>query len=270
MSTDVTNTENSDSKPRANDESISSSTPATDNGEKAPEKNISSKGDSETVKEPYPGFFADMKRMGLTDEQARAQARKQQKQSSPVQSDRVGGAKNLYRPDGTPYAPWMAGIKENYESTVIKKRTDATGRLAMDPQRGELSGVGLTYRMMGGNLQLIWATGSEEDNRGFVVYRRQGKSDKWEKLDDYRSDPELKSKGTGGNSYKYFVENPDPGTWVYRVSDVDSNDNVADLSQILIDIESPEDTKVQKIALVGLLAALAVAAIIGLSLDPQS
>lgn len=225
------------------------------------------------IKEPYPGFFADMKRMGMTDEEARAQAVKQMKQSNPVKSDRVGGAKNLFREDGTPYAPWMADFPTEYNNAVIKRRTDATGRLAADPQRGELSGVGITWKVVGDNdaLEVSWATGSEDGNVGFVVYRRRGKSDKWEKLADYRSKPiELKTKGPEGGSYKFSVPDPEPGTWVYRVSDVDTNDNVADLAQVLVEIESAEDSKIQKIALVSLLIILAIAFGIGVFLDPQS
>lgn len=225
------------------------------------------------IKEPYPGFFADMKRMGMTDEEARAQALKQMKQSNPVKSDRVGGAKNLFREDGTAYAPWMADFPTEYSNKVIKQRTDATGRLAADPQRGELSGVGITWKVVGDNdaLELSWATGSEDGNAGFVVYRRRGKSDNWEKLADYRSKPvELKTKGPEGGAYKFSVPDPEPGTWVYRISDVDTNNQVADLSQVLVEIESPEDSKIQKIALVGLLIILAIAFGIGVFLDPQS
>lgn len=66
--------------------------------------------ETEKPTEPYPGFYADMKRMGLTDEQAEAQARKASKQKEPVKSSKVGGKKNLLKPDGTPYAPWMGNI----------------------------------------------------------------------------------------------------------------------------------------------------------------
>lgn len=224
------------------------------------------------VQEPYPGFFADMKRMGMSDEEARAQAIKQMKQSKPVKSDKVGGAKNLFKEDGTPYAPWMAGFPTEYDNSVIKKRTDATGKLAADPQLGELSGVGLTSRVIGDNdaLELMWATGAEEGNVGFVVYQRKGKSDSWEKLADYRTTDSLKSKGPEGGSYVYSIPDPLPGTWVYRVSDVDQNENVTDLSQLLVEVESPEDSKIQKVALVVLIIALAIAFGVGFLLDPQN
>lgn len=226
--------------------------------------------ESEMPKEPHPGFYADMKRMGLTDEQAQAQAMKAQKQSSPVKSTKVGGKKNLLKPDGTPYAPWMRNIAE-YDPTIIKKRTDATGRLAMDPQSGELSGLGVTWKMLGDELELSWATGAEEGNRGFVVYRRPGKSPDWQKVSDFRDKPaELASLGSEGGKYSFLVPDPSPGTWVYRVSDVDQNNQVADLSQVLVEIESAEDSKTQKIALAILLAVLALAVFAGLSLDPLS
>lgn len=235
-----------------------------------PERDTAAAEEPVLPKEPYPGFYADMKRTGLTDEEAQAQALKAQKQKSPVKSTKVGGNKNLLKPDGTPYAPWMSPIAD-YDATVIKKRTDATGRLAADPQSAELSGLGVSWKMLGDELELSWATGSEEGNRGFVVYRRPGKSPDWKKVSDYRDKPaELASRGLEGGRYSFLVPDPQPGTWVYRVSDVDQNNNVSDLSQVLIEIESAEDTKAQKIALAVLLSVLALALFAGISLDPLS
>lgn len=221
----------------------------------------------EDVPEPYPGFFADMKRMGLTEEEAIAQALKSQKQST---GRRVDGKNNMLKPDGTSYAPWM-GDMPSFDPKVIKKRTDATGRLAADPQLGELSGTGMTWRMLGDELELSWSTGTEEANLGFVVYRRKGKEENWTKVADYRDAPaELASKGREGGNYSFLVTDAEAGTWVYRVSDVDQNNNVADLSQVLVEIESAEDGKIQKIALAVLLAVLALSALVGLTLDPLS
>ena len=226
---------------------------------------------SEIPAEPYPGFFADMKRMGMSEEEAYAQALKASKQANPVKSEKVGGAKNLFKADGTPYAPWMANMSPEYNNAIIKKRTDATGRLAADPQSAELSGVGLQWKMLGDELELRWATGGEEGNVGFVIYRRKGKDEKWEKLADYRDAPaELASKGSEGGQYSFIVTDPKPGSWVYRVSDVDQNQNVADLAQLLVEVDSAEDQRIQKIALVVLLAILGIAVFAGLSLDPLS
>lgn len=170
------------------------------------------------------------------------------------------------------YMPsWRASSITEYDPKVIKKRTDATGRLAADPQSGELSGLGMTWRMLGDELELKWGTGAEEGNRGFVVYRRPGKSPDWEKVSDFRDKPaELQSKGSEGGSYSFLVPDPQPGTWVYRVSDVDENNNVADLSQVLVEVESAEDSKTQKIALAVLIAVLIISVIAGISLDPLS
>lgn len=226
--------------------------------------------EEQAPKEPYPGFYADMKRLGLSKDEAIAQAAKAEKRGTPIVSKRVGGNKNLYKPDGTPYAPWMGPIAE-YEPTVIKKRTDATGKLAADPQKAELSGVGLSWKMLGDELVLYWATGSEEGNAGFVVYRRATKDSEWKKIADYRDKPaELATKGPEGGSYSFLVEDAKAGSWVYRVSDVDEKNNVTDLSQVLVEIESKEDSQARKIALVALLAVLAIAIFLGWSLDPLS
>lgn len=236
-----------------------------DKGEAASNDN-----DDQEVKEPYPGFLQDMQRMGLSEEDAKAQAKKQSTQSKPGKGSRVGGAKTLFKPDGTPYAPWMSDFPTEYDSTVIKKRTDATGRLAIDPQVGELSGQGMTWKMVGDDLELLWATGGEEGTVGFVLYRRAGKEEKWSKVADYRDSGLLMSKGPQGGTYSYLIEEPQPGTWVYRISDVNKDQNVTDLSQVLVEIDNPEDSKFQKVVLGALLAILAISVFIGLSLDPQS
>lgn len=221
--------------------------------------------------EPYPGFYADMGRLGLSEAEMHAQALKAVKQARPAASDRVGGAKSLLKPDGTPYAPWMANVRTDYDKAVIKKKTDATGRLAADPQLAELSGVGLQWKMLGDELELSWATGAEDGNLGFVVYRRKGGDDKWVKIADFRDRPgELQSKGNQGGAYSLLVDDAQPGSWVYRVSDVNAENQVADLAQVLVEIEPEQDRLVQKIALAALLAVLAAAVALGLLLDPLS
>lgn len=242
---------------------------SAESGEPSPPADTAEK-EKQTPKEPYSGFYADMKRLGLSQEQAIAQAAAAEKRSTPVVSNRVGGNKNLYKPDGTLYAPWM-GPMADYDPSIIKKRTDATGKLAADPQKAELSGVGLTWKMLGDELVLSWATGAEEGNVGFVVYRRATKEKDWKKIGDYRDKTaELATQGPQGGSYSFLVDDAKPGSWVYRVSDVDENHNVTDLSQVLVEIESREDSQARKIALVSLLVVLAAAIFLGWSLDPLS
>lgn len=219
--------------------------------------------------EPYPGYYGDMKRMGLSEAEMYAKAAKSKGQKKP--GGRVGGAKSLFKPDGTPYAPWMADMPTDGDKSVIQQRKDAAAKLAVDPQSGELSGAGLTWKMLGDELVLAWATGAEENNRGFVIYRRESKAAEWVKLADFRDAPaELASIGPEGGSYSFLVRDPQPGSWMYRVSDCDMKNNVTDLAQVLVEVESAEDKNLQKIALAALLIVLALAAFAGISLDPLS
>lgn len=211
------------------------------------------------------------KREGLSDAEAYAQAEKISSQKNPTVSAKVGRGKSLFKEDGTPYAPWMANYPTDYNNAVIKSKTDARGKLAADPQLAELSGVGVDWKMLGDELELKWSTGREENNLGFIVWRRAGRESEWEKVCDYNSAPaELASKGQEGGSYSFIVTDPSPGSWVYRISDVDSKGNISDLSQTLVEIESEEDSNVRKLALGVLIAVLLIALAAGLSLDPLS
>lgn len=200
-----------------------------------------------------------------------AQAAKAVSQRNPTTAKSVGGKKSLLRPDGTPYAPWM-GTPAEYDNSVKKSRSDATGRLAADPQLAELSGVGLSWRLLGDELELRWSTGSEEGNAGFIVSRRLAREEKWSKVSDFQDKPaELLSKGKNGGDYSFLVPDPAAGAVVYRVSDVEAaTGEVSDLSQCLVDIDAPEDSSVRNIALAVLVVVLVAALAAGLSLDPLS
>lgn len=185
---------------------------------------------------------------------------------------KVGGKKSLLKPDGTPYAPWMGGLAAEEGPRKVKKpKTDAKGRLANDPQAGELAGVGLNGRLLGDEVDLRWETGTEENNKGFKVTRRAGKSDTWEFVADYQTAPsELQTKGPEGGAYAFIdATNPPPGTWIYRVSDVSKDGTINDLAQCMVEVESSNARSTQTIAL-AVLVILAVGLVVaGLSLDPQ-
>lgn len=174
----------------------------------------------------------------------------------------------LYREDGTAYAPWLSDLPK---PSAKKKRPSATGKLASDPQLAELSGVGVTWRMLGDEGELCWNTGSEEGNLGFVVSRRRGRDGEWAQVADYKSAPaELSSKGPDGGAYSFLVRDLEEGSWVYRISDVDAAGNVSDLSQTLVEVESVEDSKGRIVALGVLVGVMLLALFAGLSLDPLS
>ncbi|OSX75766.1 hypothetical protein BU14_0222s0011 [Porphyra umbilicalis] len=190
----------------------------------------------------------------------------------PEKKGKVGGKKSLLKPDGTPYAPWMGGlVEEPSEFKAKAPKTDAKGRLANDPQAGELAGVGLKGRILGDEVDLRWDTGTEVNNLGFKVMRRAGKSDKWEFVADYQTAPsELQSKGSEGGSYTFIdSSNPPPGTWIYRVSDVSKEKKVNDLAQCMVDVEDSNDRSTQKVALAVLVVLGVVCVLLGVALDPQ-
>ncbi|KAK4535133.1 hypothetical protein CDCA_CDCA04G1158 [Cyanidium caldarium] len=230
-------------------------------------------GERIVVKEPYPGYYNDMARMGIDRAEAEKQLRAKQMSKRPSPRQKIGGKASLYRPDGTPYAPWMIGVVNEDATPVrsVQRRSDARGRLAGDPQAQEISGVGLRARPVGdGQVELRWSTGDEANNVGFQISRRQGGTTEWEMVADYRSAPaQLKSQGVQGGAYRY-IDRPPPGTstWVYRVSDADAAGNVSDLSQTLVEIVSSEDRKRQTMLLVGLIGVMTVVAAVAYLADP--
>eukprot|EP00871_Galdieria_phlegrea_P004565 jgi/Galph1/5109/GphlegSOOS_G3739.1 len=206
-------------------------------------------------KEPYPGYHRDMERLGMTPS----------KQDGP----KVGGAKNLYKPDGTPYAPWLIGkVVEDTVNIKFRKKPSVSGKLAADPQLQETSGVGLKARLLGDEVELSWTTEDEGNNVGFVIQRRKGGTEEFQVVCDYRTTPSLRSKGESGGTYSYLDSNVSPGTWIYRLSDINAQGDRNDLSQTLIDIPSNEDKKKQQLALVILLALIISLFVMGLLFDP--
>ncbi|GAB0496274.1 hypothetical protein MMPV_007586 [Pyropia vietnamensis] len=208
----------------------------------------------------------------MAEEAPEASTNTEVAEAAPVKEKKVGGKKSLLKPDGTPYAPWMGGlVAEEGPRKVKKPKTDAKGRLANDPQAGELAGVGLNGRLLGDEVDLRWETGTEENNQGFRVTRRAGKSDNWEFVADYQTAPsELQSKGPEGGAYAFIdATNPPPGTWIYRVSDVSKDGTINDLAQCMVEVESSNARTTQTIALAVLVIVGVALVAAGLSLDPQ-
>lgn len=176
---------------------------------------------------------------------------------------KVGGTKSLLKPDGTPYAPWMRVAAGSEDSTSVRRKTEK-----------ELTSVGLKTKYLGDELELSWRTGGEAGNLGFVISRKSAREgSEFKVLDDSTSArADLSSKGPDGGSYSYLVRTniaQTPGSWVYKLSDIDAEGNITDLAQTLVEVEAAEDTKLRSIALAALLAVLAIAVFFGLSLDPM-
>lgn len=189
----------------------------------------------------------------------------QPESTSPKSEAKVGGRKSLLKPDGTPYAPWMR-VAEGSEKSAPRKST------SVDPLK-QLSSIGLKTKYLGDELELSWKTGDETGNVGFLISRKAAREGSEFKLlaDSSYAPAELLSKGKAGGAYSFLVAPEvaqEPGSWIYKLSDMDSTGKVSDLAQTLVEVEAAEDTKLRLVALAGLLAVLGIALFLGLSLDP--
>lgn len=232
-----------------------SSEPAAESGEKEPGVDV--------PPEPYPGFYADMLRSGVSQEDAEAQAFKVQVRKDPSlakRSGKIGGEKSLVGADGKALAPWMRNVLTDAPPRAVKKKLNAS----------DAEWDGLKWKLLGDELELTWATGGEEGNRGFIVTRRQAKEDMWQSVSDYKDKPaELGSKGAGGGNYSFLIP-VEPGAWIYRICDEDVTGKVSDLSQVLVDIDDSADSSTRLVALGALVAVIGAMVAFSLLYDPLS
>jgi len=190
---------------------------------------------------------------------------------------------NLRNANGVDYAPWMKMTAEDEKKIqqVMKEKAEArrkrqaqeksvSGNLYFDSQAQELSGTGLTTKIIDGEVELEWATRSETNTKGFIVKRRPAKTEEFDVIASYEDWGPLLSKGSEGGVYRFLDTTSTPGGWVYRISEADNNGNVADLCQCLVEVQTEDEQKQALIAGVGI-GVLGVAAVVaGLVLDPYA
>jgi len=190
---------------------------------------------------------------------------------------------NLRNEKGVEYAPWM-GISEVEESKIrslMRERTasrrarkeqerDVSGALFRDSQAQELSGTGLSYKIIDGEVELQWATKTERDTKGFIVKRRAAKTNDYSVIASHTDWGPLQSKGREGGVYRYLDSSAGVGGWVYRISEEDNNGNEADVCQCLVEVESEEDQKGALIAVAGIGVVAVLAVVAGIVLDPMN
>lgn len=174
------------------------------------------------------------------------------------------------------FAPWMGQFGEEEEKklrAVLREKAQARRRQRSsmsDSTVQEISGTGLRGKVVDGNcVELSWATSSETNTKGFIVKRRPAKTEDFTVLASFKDFGPLASKGDEGGVYRFLDETAEPGGWVYRVTECESNGREKDLSQCLVEIQTQEEQMQTKIALAGfgIIAAAAVAA--GFLLDPS-
>ena len=188
---------------------------------------------------------------------------------------------NLRNAKGVEYAPWM-GISETEENKIrnlMRDRTEArrkrqeqernvSGNLFRDSQAQELSGTGLSYKILDGDVELTWATKTEADTKGFVVKRRAAKTNDYAVIASHEDWGPLQSKGRQGGVYRYLDETATPGGWVYRISEEDSMGTESDVCQALIEVETEDEARAAVIAGVGFGIFAVLVAVAGVLLDP--
>ena len=229
-----------------------------------------------TTRVPFPVLMAAADKEEMTLEEEVEMLVKAEKAKSSRMS-------NLRDAKGVEYAPWMK-ISEADEAkmrSIMREKAEARrkrqeqeqsvkGSLLKDSTNQELSGTGLRSKVVDGNsVELTWATARETNTKGFMVKRRPAKTEDFFTVASYESFGPLASKGLEGGVYRYLDENVGTGSWVYRITECESNGNENDLSQCLVDIQTTEEQQQQTIALAGfgIIAAAVLAA--GFFLDPS-
>jgi hypothetical protein len=196
--------------------------------------------------------------------------------------NKVKRASNLRNANGVDYAPWM-GISEEDEDRIkqlMKERAsarrkrqeqerDVSGALFSDSQAQELSGTGLKTKIIDGEVELEWATNSEKDTKGFLVKRRPAKTSTFTVIATYMDWGPLQSKGVEGGVYRFLDTTCAPGSWVYRISEVDNSGKENDVCQCLVDVQTPEEQRGAVIAAVGISVVAILSVVAGILLDPM-
>lgn len=189
---------------------------------------------------------------------------------------------NLRNAKGVDYAPWMNISEEDEKkirsimaekAAVRRKRQEqersVSGALLMDSQAQELSGVGLSFKIIGEDVELSWATSREANTKGFVVKRRPAKTEQFQTIASYTDTASLATKGIDGGMYRFFDDNAGPGGWVYRVTEIEKNGNQNDISQCLVEVQTKEEQMGAMIAAGGIAVLLGGLVVAGTVLDPN-
>jgi len=189
---------------------------------------------------------------------------------------------NLRNQNGVDYAPWMniSAEDEDRIRSVMRERAEArrkrqeeersvSGNLYFDSQAQELSGTGLNYKIIDGEVELEWATREEKDTKGFIVKRRPAKTSEFTTVASYEQFGPLVSKGAEGGIYRYLDTTVEAGGWVYRITECDNSGVESDVCQCLVEVQTADEQRAALIAGVGI-SVFAIAAFVGgVMIDPM-
>lgn len=190
---------------------------------------------------------------------------------------------NLRSESGVEFAPWMgkSGEAENLIRMTVKERVTGrrsqkardsltSGNLLKDSQAQELSGTGLSYKIIDGEVELEWATKTESGTSGFVIRRRAAKTEEYSVIASYKDWGPLQSKGPDGGVYRFLDNTASPGGWVYRISEEDQDGNSADICQCLVEVQTEDEQKAALVAGVGFAVFSVLVLVAGIAADPMN
>jgi hypothetical protein len=181
------------------------------------------------AEEPYPGYFDDIARLGLTDDT--------------LTSTSINPA-SMYGPDGKAYAPWMVGkVQENVVKKARPKKSQDEVDFMWAGRGAELAGAGgggLQAKLLGDEVRLAFTVGKEDNSRGYIVSKRPGGSedDAYKIVADYKTPGADLGAGQLNGDYSYVDGDTTPGVWVYRVQEEDLDGKRMTLSQTIIEVPS--------------------------------
>jgi hypothetical protein len=211
--------------------------------------------------EPYPGYFDDIKRLGLNEKNTGTTS------MNPA---------SMYGPDGKPYAPWMVGkVLEDAPKKARPKRTQDEVDFMWAGRGAELSGAGgggLNARLLGDEVRLSFSVGKESNSKGYRITKRPGGSadDAYVLVADYLTPGANLNTGQINGDYSYVDGSTEPGVWVYRVQEEDMDGKRSTLSQTIIEVASNTD-KIKTLVAGGLIVAfLSAFTFLGQSVDPMN
>ena len=105
----------------------------------------------------------------------------------------------MFNEKGVAYAPWMS--KQIDEDAIVENLIKQEGggfkkvkTSILD--RGEIeSSEGMRWRMSNNQVDLVWITGKEENNKGFIVEKRPSYGGDFQEVASFNEVSQLLSKG---------------------------------------------------------------------------
>jgi len=198
-----------------------------------------------------------------------------------AEMDKLKRASKYRNANGVDYAPWMQISEEDEKQIrqVMREKAEArrkrqmqeksvSGNLLVDSQAQELSGTGLRAKLIDEDVELLWATNSEKNTKGYIVKRRPAKTEDFEVIASFKNWGPLASKGPNGGEYRYLDTSVPPGGWVYRVTECDNFGTENDLCQALVEVQTSEEKVGTLVATVAIVALVGAAVAAGILLDP--